>query len=190
MPSFFAALRSREGFGARSLEFTILTACRSGEVRGMLWEEIDRKAAIWTIPPERMKTRRWHRVPLSDVAMEILDAVSKETHSRSGIVFPTLAGKPLSLMTMTELVRRMNGKKSGEEPVWRDGLTGEPIVPHGFRSTFRDWAAEATSFAREVAEAALAHTVENKVEAAYARSDLLELRRALMHEWALMCTGR
>lgn len=187
VPAFCAALGRREGYSVRALEFAILTACRSGEVRGMLWSELDRKAGLWTIPPERMKARRWHRVPLSRQALEILDALEAGRASSTGYVFATPSGRPLSLMAMLETVRRMNGKKTGEPAVWKDGLTGEPIVPHGFRSSFRDWAAEATPYAREVAEAALAHTVESKVEAAYARSDLLELRRSLMQDWADWC---
>lgn len=126
-------------------------------------------------------------MPLSRQALEILDALEAGRASSTGYVFATPSGRPLSLMAMLETVRRMNGKKTGEPAVWKDGLTGEPIVPHGFRSSFRDWAAEATPYAREVAEAALAHTVESKVEAAYARSDLLELRRSLMQDWADWC---
>ncbi|AOX16952.1 hypothetical protein A0U89_07140 [Kozakia baliensis] len=190
IPAFFADLRKREGYSARSLEFTILAACRSGEARGMKWSEVDLKKAIWTIPPERMKTRRWHRVPLSDEALQVLTAVRPDNIVLDHHVFAAPGGKPQSLMAMLETVRRMNGKKSGHEPIWKDGLTGEPIVPHGFRSSFRDWASEATPYAREVAEAALAHTVDNKVEAAYARSDLLDLRRPLMDDWGKWCISK
>lgn len=163
---FMAALRQKEGTGAQALEFTILTAARSGEVRGAVWDEIDLAARVWVIPPARMKGKREHRVPLSARAMALLEALP----TRTGLVFPGhREGRPLSDMSLTAVLRRMQ----------RDDLT-----THGFRSTFRDWAAEATNYPHEVAEMALAHTVGNKVEAAYRRGDLFKKRRGIMQAWA------
>ena len=155
-----------------AFEYLVLTAARSKEVRLATWDEIDLNAAVWTVPGSRMKAKRSHRVPLSDRAVEIL----REAEARRGgrpslkneLVFPSRRGKPLSDMTLSKLVREQ----------------GIAAVPHGFRSSFRDWAAERTNHPREVVEAALAHVVKNKVEAAYARSDLFERRRRLMDEWA------
>ncbi|MEQ8899537.1 MAG: tyrosine-type recombinase/integrase [Roseovarius sp.] len=150
-----------------ALEFTILTAARSGEVRGARWEEIDLDAAIWTIPPERMKMGREHRVPLSPRASEVLlEALA--LRDDSGLVFPSVRGKQLSDMTLSKLVKEL----------------GVNSTVHGFRSSFRTWAQEQTNVPGEVAEAALAHVKADKVEAAYARSDLFEKRRNLMAEWA------
>lgn len=167
-PAFMADLRGREGTGARALEFAILTAARTGEVVAAKWEEIDGK--VWTVPAERMKAHREHKVPLPARALEILDALPRE----GGFVFPgARAGKPLSNMALLATLRRME----------RGDLTA-----HGFRSTFRDWAAEQTSFPAEVAEMALAHTVGDKVEAAYRRGDLFAKRGRLMDAWAKFCT--
>ena len=151
-----------------AFEFLILTAARSGEVRLMTWSEIDMDAAIWTIPADRMKAGREHRVPLCGRALEIL-VDARQLGNASGLVFPgTRAGKPLSDMTLSKLMRDL----------------GMDAVPHGFRSSFRDWAAECTNAPRAVMEAALAHAVRDKVEAAYARSDLFERRRKVMEQWA------
>jgi integrase len=164
---FMSRLRQREGIDARALEFAILTAARAGEVRGATWDEIDLGARHWTISAERMKADREHRVPLSDRALEILRDMEK---CREGaLIFPGgRVGRPLSHMAMLRVLEAMG----------RDDVTA-----HGFRSTFRDWAAERTNFPREVCEAALAHTIENKVEAAYRRGDLFEKRRLLMEAW-------
>lgn len=172
--AFMAKLRSREGVSARALEFTILTAARSGEVRGMTWGEVDRAAKLWTVPGTRMKTGREHRVPLSDAALGVLEAGRPEQVNPAALVFPSPSrpGAMLSDMTLTAVLRRMQ----------RGDLTA-----HGFRSTFRDWCAEMTSYPREVAEAALAHMLRDKVEAAYRRGDALEKRRRLMAEWAEFC---
>jgi integrase len=168
--AFMAALRTREAVAARALEFMILTAARTGEVLGAGWEEINLQGRVWTVPPDRMKAGREHRVPLSWDAVALL---KKERGSAEGLVFPgERRGKPLSNMAMLMVLRRMG----------RTDLTA-----HGFRSTFRDWAAECTSFPREVAEAALAHVVGDKVEAAYRRGDLFEKRRRLMDAWATYC---
>jgi integrase len=164
-PAFMAELRGRKSLSAAALEFAILTAARTGEVIGARWSEIDLKHKTWTVSKERMKAKREHRVPLCDRAVEILKGMDR----RGDFVFGSaVTGKPLSNMGMLELLRGM-----------RPGLT-----VHGFRSGFRDWAAERTSFPREVAEMALAHTVADKVEAAYRRGDLFEKRRKLMQAWS------
>jgi len=150
-----------------AFEFLVLTAARSGEVRLATWNEIDLDAGVWTIPAARMKAKRDHRVPLSERAVMILTE-TQERGNGTGLVFPRIPGKPLSNMTLSKLVKEL----------------GIQAVPHGFRSSFRDWAAEETDHPREVIEAALAHVVENKVEAAYRRSDLFERRRILMDDWA------
>ena len=157
-----ASLPSRLAF-----EFLVLTAARSGEVRGATWSEIDLDTATWTIPGERMKGGREHRVPLSDRALAVLDE-ARALDEGSGLVFPAPAGrKPMSDSTLSKLLREL----------------GIDAVPHGFRSTFRDWCSEAAHAPREVAEACLAHVVKG-VEGAYARSDMLDRRRKLMERWA------
>lgn len=153
-PKFMTALRQREGVAARALEFAVLTGARSGEVRGMRWDEVD--GDVWTVPADRMKTRREHRVPLSPRARAILDELPRP--DGAGLVFPgKRTGRPLSDMTLGAVLKRMG----------RDDLTA-----HGFRSTFRDWSAEKTSFPGEVCEQALAHTLADKVEAAYWRGGI------------------
>ena len=152
---------------ALAFEFLVLTACRSGEVRGARWDEVDDAAAIWTVPPERMKAKLEHRVPLSGRAVAVLDE-AREVADRSGLVFPSPTGRVLSDSTLSKLTREL----------------GIGAVPHGFRSSFRDWAAERTDVPREVCELALAHVNSDRVEAAYRRSDLFERRRELMAEWA------
>jgi integrase len=150
------------------VEFLILTAPRSGRVLGARWNEVNLDEATWTVPAERMKAGRQHRVPLVSRSLEIL-ARARELGSNSAYLFPGRSGtKPLSNMVFLMALRRMSLN----------------ITAHGFRSSFRDWAAEQTSFPREVCEAALAHTVENRVEAAYRRGDLFEKRRELMNSWA------
>lgn len=164
-----AAIAASAGQGAKALLFQVLTAVRSGEAREALWSEIDLESAVWTIPAERMKARREHRVPLSKQALALLAGQARK--EGCDYVFPSESGKALSDMTLTAVMRRM-------------GLTA---VPHGFRSTFRDWAAECTNYDKDVVEMALAHTIENKVEAAYRRGDLLEKRLQLMQDWADHC---
>ncbi|MGJ0508326.1 MAG: tyrosine-type recombinase/integrase [Methylocystis sp.] len=171
VPAFITKLRDRDAMAALALEFTILTATRSGEVLGARWGEIDAASKVWAIPKDRMKAGRDHRVPLSGPALKILAKLS-ETR-RSEFVFPgARAGRPLSNMAMEMVLRRM-------------GLDG--VTVHGFRSAFRDWAGNETHFAREVAEAALAHVVGDKAEQAYRRGDALQKRRALMEAWAQHC---
>jgi integrase len=164
---FLVDLRQRDGIAARALEFTILTAARSGEVLGARWDEIDLENFLWIVPAARMKGAREHRVPLSPSTVEILRAVEK---TRLGdFVFPGVKrGRPLSVMALEMVLRRMK----------------VDATVHGFRSAFRDWAGERTTFPREVAEAALAHLVGDAVERAYRRGDALEKRRRLMDAWA------
>jgi integrase len=171
VPAFIARLREREALAALALEFCILTAARSGEVLGARWSEIDLAAKVWTVPAERMKAAREHRIPLSERALAILEKLSK---ARTGdLIFPgQRAGKPLSNTAMEMLLRRMDQ---------------DAVTVHGFRSAFRDWAGNETHFPREVAEAALAHVVGDKAEQAYRRSDALEKRRDLMQAWANHC---
>jgi integrase len=173
MANFMTSLRLQKGVTARMLEFAILTAARSGEARAATWGEIDLKAKIWTIPEGRMKAGREHRIPLSARAIELLEAAKPEDVDPRTLVFPApRSGKPLSDMAPTKLLRDM----------------GQPeITAHGFRSTFRDWVGERTSFPRELAEMALAHSLKDKAEAAYARSNLLEARRPLMEAWGTFC---
>ncbi|WP_066273116.1 tyrosine-type recombinase/integrase [Hydrogenophaga palleronii] len=170
MSTFMKELRLREGMAARALEFTILTAARSGEARGACWSEMDLDAGIWTVPAERMKAGKEHRVPLSAAALQLLKALPRLEKGEQ--IFYAPRGGQLSDMSLTAVMRRME----------------VDAVPHGFRSTFRDWAGERTQYPRELAEQALAHVLDNKVEAAYRRGDGLEKRRQMMTEWAKFCT--
>ena len=170
VPAILQGLRTREAVAALALEFTILTAARTGEVVGATWAEIDLDKAVWTIAANRMKAGREHRVPLSDRAMSILAAVKKLD---SPWAFPGVRGGQMSGMAMAMLLRRMKSD----------------VTVHGFRSSFRDWAAECTGYPHEVCEMALAHSIGNKVEAAYRRGDLFEKRRRLMVDWAEFCAG-
>ena len=179
--AFMSALRLREGVSARAVEFAILTACRSGEVRGARWAEFDIGGKLWTIPAARMKAKREHQVPLSDPAVALLASIRKG--SEEDIVFAGTKGQPLSDMALTAMIRRMNGD---DNPIWVDA-NGDRITVHGFRSSFRMWAAEATDFPREVAEHALAHQLPDAVERAYQRGSQFAKRAALMAQWALYC---
>jgi integrase len=167
---FMLALRERETTAAQALEFTILTAARTGETIGAQWPEIDPAGKVWTVPAERIKGGREHRVPLSDAALSIVKKMS--AIRQNDFIFPGARSATLSDMAFRRVLQRMD----------RDDLTA-----HGFRSTFRTWAAEVTSFPREVVEAALAHVVGDKVEAAYQRGDMFEKRRKLMDAWAAYC---
>jgi integrase len=177
--TFVAELRKQEGVAAQALEFTILTAARTGEVIGAKWDEIDSGDRLWTVPGERMKAGKEHRVPLSDAALAVVEKMAEAR--QSDFVFPGgKANRPLSNMAFLMLLRRMG--------------CGD-LTAHGFRSSFRDWAAERTTFPAEVAEMALAHAVSDKVEAAYRRGDLFQKRRQLAEAWAKFCatpptTGR
>ena len=164
--AFMVRLRAAEGMGARALEFAILTATRSGEVRGAAWSEFDLAEKVWAVPAARMKAGKEHRVPLSAEALDLLATLPQG--KPEALVFKAPRGGVLSDMTLAAVLRRME----------------VPAVPHGFRSTFRDWASERTNYPRDVAEMALAHTIGDKVEAAYRRGDLFEKRRVMMAEWA------
>ncbi len=177
--AFMSALRAREGVSARAVEFAILTACRSGEVRGGRWAEFDTAGKLWTIPAERMKAKREHQVPLSDAALVLLESMPRDGE----IVFAGMKGQPLSDMSLTAVIRRMN---RGDKPAWVDA-NGDGVTVHGFRSTFRMWAAETTNYPREVAEHALAHQLPDAVERAYQRGSQFTKRTALMADWAAFC---
>ena len=164
LPAFAAELRGRKDISANALEFTILTAARTGETIGATWDEFDLAGKVWTIPAERMKAKKAHKVPLCERAIELLRVVPRD--GSRWVFIGAKAGAPLSNMAMLQL---MKGLRPG-------------FVPHGLRSSFRDWAAERTNYPREVAEAALAHALESKVEAAYRRGDLFEKRRLLMRD--------
>lgn len=170
--AFMAALRAMQGSGARAMEVIILTATRTSEVINSKWSEIDLDAKLWTIPKERMKSFKEHRVPLSDAVMSVLMAVKAESGGGEYVFSGRKVGTPLTNMACLQTLRRMD----------RGDLT-----VHGFRSTFRDWVSETTAYPRDVAEMALAHTIEDKSEAAYRRGDLIEKRRALMADWAVHC---
>jgi integrase len=168
--SFMTELEKQPGIAAHALEFTILTAARTGETIGARFEEIDFQNCIWVVPAARMKSGREHRVPLPGRAVQILEHRRSESDENSDFIFPgRWKQTPLSNMAMLKVLERMSFSD---------------LTVHGFRSTFRDWAAERTSFQREVVEAALAHSIGDKVEAAYRRGDLLEKRRLLMDAWA------
>jgi integrase len=177
-----AALKMRDGTSARALEFAILTACRSGEVRGARWCEFDVKGKVWTIPATRMKAKRQHAVPLSDSVLALLKTIFRE----SEFVFIGTNARPLSDMSLTTVIRRMN---KGEKLTWVDG-NDLGITVHGFRSTFRMWVAETTNYPREVAEHALAHQLPDTVERAYQRGTQYAKRVALMNDWANHCQGK
>jgi integrase len=175
--AFMQQLASLSAVSARALEFLILTAARTGEVIGARWSEVDMDAALWTIPASRMKAAKEHRVPLSEAAAEILHGMARlRGRELDAFVFPgQVAGKPLSNMSMIALIKRMRLSD---------------VTPHGFRSTFRDWAGETTGHPSDVIELALAHTVGSKVEAAYRRGDMFQKRRALMDDWAAFCCAK
>ena len=174
VPKLIARLRERSSVGRLALEALILTAARSGEIRGATWSEVDLDTGMWSVPAERMKMGRVHHVPLAPQAIEAFRRAEGLRVPCSDLVFPGQKLKsPVSDMTLLKVMRDME--------------TG--VTVHGFRSAFRDWVAEETSYPGEVAEAALAHAIPNKVEAAYRRTDFLEKRRSLMREWATFCTS-
>ena len=195
-PEWFADLRNREGMGARALEFLTLTAARSGEVRGATWDEIDLERGLWTVPAVRMKMKREHRVPLSTTAVELLRALPRRDDSP--LVFPALRGGMLSDMTLSATMRGMHDTARAalgadlpeDRGGYRDLRNKRPAVPHGLRSTFRDWIAERTQYPGDMAEVALAHRITSAVEAAYRRGDMIEKRRRMMADWAVFLSGR
>nr|MBL8410729.1 integrase arm-type DNA-binding domain-containing protein [Dechloromonas sp.] len=189
MPAFIAALRLHEGMSPLALEFLILTAARTGEVLGAKWEEIDEVAQVWKVPPERMKGKREHQVPLTPAALAVLEKAKNLRMENNPYIFGGPRKEmPLSNMSLNQLVRGMScdGLNEGEPPRWRDAK-GQSIVPHGFRSAFRDWVAERTEYSETLAEMALAHVIKNQTEAAYRRGNMLERRRPLMADWATFC---
>ena len=174
LPALWPHLEAADGMGALALQFAILTAARSGEVRLATWGEIDMEARVWTVPEGRMKAGREHRVPLSEASCRILQRVQPLAMGSDTLLFPSKRGaKSLSDMTLAAVLKRLE----------------VPATVHGMRSTFRDWAEESTSFSHEVKEAALAHAVANKVEAAYRRTDLFDKRHDMMAAWASYATG-
>lgn len=186
---WFAALRRRDGSGSRALEFLALTASRSGEVRGAVWDEIDLDRALWVIPAARMKMKREHRVALCPDAVALLKALPR--FEGNPLVFPAARGGELSDMTLSATMRRIadtDTKEGGNG--YLDRISKRPAVPHGLRSTFRDWVSERTTFPGEMAEVALAHKISNAVEAAYRRGDMIEKRRAMMTAWSDFLAGR
>ncbi|WP_294138093.1 integrase arm-type DNA-binding domain-containing protein [Sphingobium sp.] len=172
IPAFLVQLRARESYSRLALEYAVLTAARSGEVRGALWEEIDFDQKLWTIAKDRMKANREHVVPLCMRAIRIIERCAELRVRHCPIIFPGMRGdKPMSDMALTKLLREMK----------------QPYTAHGFRSAFRDWVSEETDHQGDVAEAALAHAVKDKTEAAYRRGNLLEKRRKMMEDWAVYC---
>nr|WP_244957633.1 site-specific integrase [Alicycliphilus denitrificans] len=193
--TFMAKLRTHQGISHRALEFSILTASRSGEVRGATWNELDLPAKLWTIPADRMKAGREHVVTLSDDAIKLLQAlprvqpgVTQSGEEKPDYIFPAPRGGQLSDMALTKAVRDMHAmeKKAGDVG-WVDPRSGRTAVVHGFRSTFRDWTAE-LGFERDMAELALAHDVGSAVERAYRRTDMVDRRRRMMQDWADYCS--
>jgi integrase len=176
--AWFADLRQREGMGARALEFLAMTASRSGEIRGATWDEIDLDKGLWVIPADRMKMDREHRVPLTSEAVALLKSLPRFAGSQ--FVFPAARGGQISDMTISAVMKRQ---------AFTDPRTGRTAVPHGMRSTFRDWAAERTEYPRDMAEIALAHQVGGEVERAYRRRDQIEKRRAMMAAWVRFLRG-
>jgi integrase len=172
--NFMIELRKNKSISAKALEFLILTAVRSGSVRQAQWSEIDLKAKVWTIPASHTKTQEEHRVPLSSQATKLLLKIKPEKDDPELFIFPSPTNKALSDMALSEIMRGMLDR----------GEIKEKAVPHGFRSTFRDWAAEQTNYPDEIRRAASGHTVGDSVKKAYQRTDLLEKRRKLMQEWA------
>ncbi|MCA3443980.1 MAG: integrase arm-type DNA-binding domain-containing protein [Rhodobacter sp.] len=187
-PRWLAALRGRDGIGARALEFLAFTAARSQEIRGATWEEIDPAKGIWTIPAARMKMGREHRVPLSGEAIALLKSLPR--FEGNPLVFPAPRGGQLSDMTLSATMKRIHEADiAAGRAGFVDRVSKRPAVPHGLRSTFRDWAAERTNYPGDMAEAALAHRISNAVEASYRRGDMIAKRRAMMTAWAGFLIG-
>lgn len=186
-PSWFAKLSSMEGTGSRALEFLTLTAARSGEVRGATWDEFDLDTAVWVVPGARMKAGREHRVPLTPRMIALIKAMPRM--QGSDFVFAAARGGQLSDMTLSAAMKRMHeGEVKAGRKGYLDQRSGRPAVPHGLRSTFRDWAAEMTNYPRDMAEMALAHFIGSDVERAYRRGDMIEKRREMMVAWERFLT--
>jgi len=186
MAQWWSDLSHREGITAKALKFTALTAARSGEVRGMTWHEID--GAVWSIPAERMKNGKSHRVPLTSEALELLAALPRADNPP--LVFAAPRGGMLSDMALSGVMRRLHRSKEAlDGKGYIDNVNNRPAVPHGLRSTFRQWTAE-QGYPRDMAEIALAHFIGSEVERAYQRSDMLDRRRDMMVAWSAFCSGR
>ena len=181
---FMADLHTREGLAAKALEFAILTAARSNEIRGATWQEIDLAEQVWSIPADRMKAKREHRVPLSPAAVALLEALPRFKDNE--LVFPAPRGGQMSDATLAAVIKRMHATSvEASKPGYTDPRQDDRVITqHGFRSTFRDWAGERTAYPGEAIEQALAHTIRNQAEAAYRRGDMLDKRRNLMADWA------
>ncbi|MQZ58221.1 tyrosine-type recombinase/integrase [Acinetobacter junii] len=185
---FIQRLRQKKGISPKALEFAILTACRSGEIFGAKWHEIDFKNKVWIIPKERMKADKEHRVPLSQQAINLLESIQPYTQSHEFIFPAPRSGEMLSDMSLTTLIRRLHEQKFNENGIgYIDPKQNRIITTHGFRSTFRDWSADKTDYPREVCEHVLAHKLPDEVEAAYLRGAYLEKRKGLMADWAKYC---
>jgi integrase len=180
--AFMAGLRSAEGMGARALEFAILTAARSGEVRGATWAEIDEAGRQWTIPGERMKVDADHRVPLSGEAMALLKGLPRI--AGTDLAFSATRGNQLSDATLSAVIKRMNEAAGETGKRWMDPKLNRAAVPHGFRSTFTDWATEIGNYSEQMTEMALAHVIKGQTKAAYMRGDMFDRRRKMMRDWA------
>lgn len=186
--TWYEALQLREGISARALEFLTLTAARSGEIRGAMWDEIDLISKIWTIPAKRMKMRREHRIPLCSKAIKILENIPR--FQDSSYVFPAVKGGQLSDMALSSVMRRMHAHEIEEKREgWIDSQSKRAAVPHGLRSSFRQWAGEHTDYPREIIELCLAHDIMGSVERAYMRTDILEKRREIMTAWSNFLLG-
>lgn len=186
---FIRHLRQKKGISPKALEFTILTACRSGEVFGAKWQEIDFKNKVWIIPKERMKAEKEHRVPLSKEAINLLESIQEYTQPQDFIFPAPRSDKMLSDMSLTTLIKRLHEQKLKENGLgYIDTKQNRVITTHGFRSTFRDWSADKTDYPREVCEHVLAHKLPDEVEAAYLRGAYLEKRKSLMSDWANFCS--
>ncbi|MDT1064376.1 tyrosine-type recombinase/integrase [Paracoccus sp. CPCC 101403] len=182
-PAWYSALTQREGTAARALQFLIMTAARSGEIRKAEWSEIHFEEQMWIVPAARMKMRREHRVPLSQPALALLKDLPKM--AGTDLIFPSRQLKPMSDMTIAAVMKRMHGSEVANGQLgWIDPVSKRPSVPHGLRSTFRDWVAEKTDYPGDLAEFALAHKVGSAVERAYRRSDMLAKRTKMMTDWA------
>ena len=185
---WFEALHTRDGMGARALELLTMTGLRSGEILGARWDEIDLKAGLWILPAERMKMKVEHRVPLPARAVAMLKTLPRM--EGNPLVFPALRGGELSDMTLSAVMKRMHeADVAADGPGFADRAIKRPAVPHGLRSTFRDWMAECTNYPADMAEVALAHKISNAVEAAYRRGDMIEKRRGMMAAWGDFLTG-
>jgi len=181
---WFKDVQERSGFATRALEFKAMTCARSGEIRGAVWSEMDLSSGMWIVPASRMKAGKEHRVPLTVDAIELLHGLARMENS--DFVFPAPRGGMLSDAALSACMKRINAARSGG---YLDRISRRPAVPHGLRSTFRDWVSERTEYPREMAEIQLAHTVGSDVERAYRRGDMIERRRAMMEAWGRFLRG-